>query len=138
MKINLGEVKAKRTNLNPQELGDPAERAAQWKQWQTNPVFDEVEMEKMVTAGVEKLMSMQNADGGWGWFFGYRESSWPHTTAVVVHGLLVAKQAGTAIPDAMLDRGIAWLMAYEKKQVAALQLHVEREALRKERQENQG
>jgi uncharacterized protein YfaS (alpha-2-macroglobulin family) len=132
LKINLAEVKAKRTNLNPQELGDSVARAAQWKQWQTNPVFDEVEMEKMVAKGIEKLMSMQNSDGGWGWFSGYREVSGPHTTAVVAHGLIVAKQNGAKIPDAMLNSGIAWLMAYERKQTAALQLHVEREALRKE------
>lgn len=132
LKINLGEVKAKRTNLNPQELGDSAQRAAQWKQWQTNPVFDEVEMEKMVGKGVEKLMSMQNSDGGWGWFSGYGEVSYPHTTAVVVHGLLVARENGAKVPEAMLNAGISWMIAYERKQVAALQLHVEREALRKE------
>ncbi len=132
LKINLAEVKAKRTNLNPQELGNSAERAAQWKQWQTNPVFDEVEMKMMVAKGIEKLMSMQVSDGGWGWFSGYGEVSYPHTTAVVVHGLLVAKQNGAAIPDPMLNAGIGWLMAYERKQTAALQLHVEREALRQE------
>jgi uncharacterized protein YfaS (alpha-2-macroglobulin family) len=128
--INLAEVKAKRTNLNPQELGNAADRAAQWAQWQNNPVFDELEMQKMVTAGVDRLTAMQNSDGGWGWFSGYGESSYPHTTAVVVHGLLVAKSNGAQIPDRMLDSGIAWLQAYENKQTAALQLHVEREALR--------
>jgi uncharacterized protein YfaS (alpha-2-macroglobulin family) len=51
---------------------------------------------------------------------------------VVVHGLLVAKQNGAKIPDAMLDSGVAWLTAHERKQIAALQLHVEREALRKQ------
>ena len=127
LKINLAEVKAKRTNLNPQELGDSAERVAQWKQWQTNPVFDEVEMEKMVAKGVDKLMSMQCSDGGWGWFSGYGESSYPHTTAVVVHGLLVAKLNGAEIPDQMLNSGIGWLMAYERKQTGALQLYVENE-----------
>ncbi|HEX7260618.1 MAG TPA: alpha-2-macroglobulin family protein, partial [Luteolibacter sp.] len=131
LKIDLAQVKAKRTNLNPQELGDSAERAEQWKQWQTNPVFDEVEMEKMAAKGVERLMSMQNADGGWGWFSGYAENSYPHTTAVVVHGLLVAKANGAEIPDLMLNSGIDWLTAYENKQTAALQLYVEREALRK-------
>ncbi|MGL5017030.1 MAG: alpha-2-macroglobulin, partial [Luteolibacter sp.] len=60
------------------------------------------------------------------------ESSWPHTTAVVVHGLLAAKANGAKIPERMLNSGIGWLMAHERKQVAALQLHVEREALRKE------
>jgi alpha-2-macroglobulin len=130
LKINLGEVKAKRNNLNPQELGDSAERAAQWRQWQRNPVFDEVEIEKMVTKGVERLMSMQNSDGGWGWFSGYGEISYCHTTAVVVHGLLVAKENGAKIPEAMLKSGINWLARYERTQVAALQLYVEREAQR--------
>lgn len=129
--INLAEVKAKRNNLNPQELGDAADRAAQWKQWQRNPVFDEDEIDRMVDTGIDKLMSMQNSDGGWGWFSGYGEYSYPHTTAVVVHGLLVAKQNGAEIPDRMLQSGIGWLIGYEKKQVAALQLHVEREAIRK-------
>ncbi|MCU0753450.1 MAG: hypothetical protein MUC40_10615 [Akkermansiaceae bacterium] len=133
--INLAEVKAKRTNLNPQELGNAADRAAQWKQWQSNPVFDADEMTKMVAAGVDRLMSMQNSDGGWGWFSGHGEYSYPHTTAVVVHGLLVAKANGANIPDRMLDSGIAWLMSYEKKQIAALQLHVERQALRDQRRQ---
>ena len=132
LKIDLAEVKAKRTNLNPQELGDATERAAQWKQWQTNPVFDEVEMERMVERGIERLTAMQMSDGGWGWFSGYREISYPHTTAVVVHGLLIAKQSGVEIPEAMLNSGLGWLMAYERREVAGLQLHVEREALRQE------
>ena len=132
LQINLAEVQAKRTNLNPQELGNADERAAQWQQWKHNPVFDADEMEKMAAAGVDKLMSMQNSDGGWGWFSGYGEHSYPHTTAVVVHGLLVAKSNDAHIPEPMLNAGIGWLMAYERKQIAALQLYVEREALRKE------
>ncbi|RYD18471.1 MAG: alpha-2-macroglobulin, partial [Verrucomicrobiaceae bacterium] len=111
LKIDLAEVRAKRNNLNPQELGNAADRAAQWKQWQRNPVFDDEEIDKMVGAGVDKLMSMQNSDGGWGWFSGYGEYSYPHTTAVVVHGLLVAKENGAAVPEQMLASGIAWLMA---------------------------
>jgi uncharacterized protein YfaS (alpha-2-macroglobulin family) len=132
LKINLAEVKAKRANLNPQELGNAAERAAQWKQWQENPVFDEVEMTKQVAAGVAKLMTMQNSDGGWGWFSGYGEYSYPHTTAVVVHGLLAAKSNGASVPEPMLNAGIGWLRAYERQQSAALQFHAEREALRKQ------
>ncbi len=132
LKINLAEVKAKRSKLNPQELGNPAVRAAQWQQWQTNPVFDEAEIAKMVAQGSERILAMQNADGGWGWFSGYREISYPHTTAVVVHGLGIAKANGAKIPQNCLDSGIAWLSAYERKQIVALQLHTEREALRKQ------
>ena len=36
--------------------------------------------------------NMQNADGGWGWFSGFGEQSWPHTTATVVHGLQIARE----------------------------------------------
>ena len=31
------------------------------------------------------------SDGGWGWFSGCGERSWPHTTALVVHGLQIAQ-----------------------------------------------
>ena len=41
----------------------------------------------MVKDGVERLTEMQLSDGGWGWFSGWGECSWPHTTALVVHGL---------------------------------------------------
>ncbi|MES2997013.1 MAG: MG2 domain-containing protein [Verrucomicrobiota bacterium] len=129
--INLDDVRTKRNNLNPQELGDPSLRAEQWKRWKENPVFDSAKLDDMTRAGVERLTAMQNGDGGWGWFSGYGESSYPHTTAVVVHGLLVAKENGAAVPRNVIDSGVAWLTAHERKQIAALQLHDEREALRK-------
>ncbi len=127
MNLNLGEIRAKRTNLNPQELGDAKARAAQWKQWQTNPVFDERELAAMVRTGLEKLASMQNGDGGWGWFSGTGERSYPHTTAVVVHGLLTGKAAGQAIDERMLTAGLNWLSAYEKENVQALKRYTERQ-----------
>jgi len=129
--VNLGEIRTKRNNLNPQELGDARDRAAQWKRWQRNPVFDEDEMAKMVEKGVERLAGMQNSDGGWGWFSGYGEQSYPHTTAVVVHGLLVAKANGATIPDGMISRGVAWLVGSEKKEVVALKRYADRVAAEK-------
>ncbi len=131
MGVTLAEIKAKRTNLNPQELSNSADRAAQWKLWQNNPIFDEEEMQKMIAQGIEKLTAMQNSDGGWGWFSGFGEESYPHTTAIVVHGLLVAKFNQVAVPDALLDHGIRWLAEYEDSQKNALQHHMEREILRK-------
>jgi uncharacterized protein YfaS (alpha-2-macroglobulin family)/tetratricopeptide (TPR) repeat protein len=129
--VNLGEIRTKRNNLNPQELGNAQDRAAQWKRWQRNPVFDEDEMAKMVKKGVERLAGMQNSDGGWGWFSGYGEQSYPHTTSVVVHGLLVAKANGATIPDGMISRGVAWLAGSEKKEVAALKRYADRVAAEK-------
>ena len=44
--------------------------------------------------GVTALTNMQCSDGGWGWFSGFGERSWPHTTAVVVHGLQERREGG--------------------------------------------
>jgi len=44
---------------------------------------------------------------GWGWFSGFGEHSYPHTTALVVHGLQVARDNDVALPPAMLDNGVA-------------------------------
>jgi len=121
MGIDLDDVKNKRTNLNAQEIGDPAERAAQWKRYKRNPVFDREEVTKMVKDGVERLIAMQCSDGGWGWFSGRGERSGPHTTATVVHGLQIAKNCDVAIPPTVLDRGIAWLVRYQDEQVRKLE-----------------
>ncbi len=119
MGIDLKDVAAKRANLNAQQVGDDAQRAADWKRRQRanyNPVFDEAMLDAMITQGVAKLASQQVADGGWGWFSGYGEQSWPHTTAVVVHGLQVARAAGVALPGGMLERGVEWLKRFQAQQ----------------------
>jgi len=120
MGVDLPAIRAKRTNLNAQELGDGAERARQWKRWGRNPVFDAAEVRKMVRRGVESLTEMQLADGGWGWFSGWGEHAFPHTTAVVVHGLQIAKRNDVALVPGVLERGVAWLDAYQQRQLKQL------------------
>ncbi len=120
MNLDLAAIRDKRTNLNAQEIGDPRERAAQWKRFDRNPVFDEAEVERMVKQGVRDLTAMQCSDGGWGWFSGYGERSYPHTTAVVVHGLQLAKENGVALVPEVLERGVAWMRNYQQEQVALL------------------
>src|SRR5207249_741784 len=71
----------------------------------------------MTAAGVQALVNMQLGDGGWGWFSGWGEHSWPHTTAVVVHGLQIAKQNGVVLPQGMLERGLDWLKNYQAQQI---------------------
>ena len=117
MQLNLKDIQAKRTNLNAQEIGDDVERAKRWKRFDRNPVFDEAEVQLMVKEGLERLTSMQCSDGGWGWFSGTGEHSWPHTTAVVVHGLQVARQNDVAIVPGVLERGVEWLKRYQDEQV---------------------
>lgn len=127
MEVDLEAVRNKRANLNPQEIGDDKERAKQWKHWQRNPVFNQKEVDKMVKAGVKRLMEMQLSDGGWGWFSGYGEYSSPHTTAVVVHGLAIAKKNGADVPEDRIQLGLKWLKDYEIKETEKIRMWDKRE-----------
>lgn len=75
----------------------------------------------MAKAGVAALQNMQCADGGWGWFSGYGEHSWPHTTAVVVHGLQIARENDIALLPNVLERGVEWLKNYQAQEIRKLQ-----------------
>ena len=133
MDIDLNEVKNKRANLNPQEIGDAAARAAQWRQGKGNPVWDKDEVDRMVRKGVKRLGEMQNRDGGWGWFSAYAQRSYPHTTAVVVHGLTLARANGARIPDDMLQRGVSWLRKHESGQAEMIRMWKKRKKRTKQR-----
>ncbi len=117
LKLNLKEIGEKRTNLNAQEIGDDKERAKGWKRFDRNPVFEEEELSRMVKDGVKALTEQQISDGGWGWFSGYGERSYPHTTCVVVHGLQVAKSNDVALVPGVLERGVEWLKRYQAEQL---------------------
>jgi uncharacterized protein YfaS (alpha-2-macroglobulin family) len=120
MGLDLPTIKAKRTNLNAQETGDDRQRAKQWLRYGHNPVFDQATVDDMVQAGVKRLADMQLSDGGWGWFSGYGERSYPHTTAYVVHGLQISRLNDVTLPGGMLERGIRWLQNYQNKQIERL------------------
>ena len=117
MRLDLKTIQEKRTNLNAQEIGDDRERAKGWKRFDRNPVFDEAEVRDMVKEGTRQLTDMQLADGGWGWFSGWGEHSYPHTTAYVVHGLQIAQRNDVALTPGMLERGVAWLRNYQATQI---------------------
>jgi uncharacterized protein YfaS (alpha-2-macroglobulin family) len=120
MGLDLTAIKAKRTNLNVQETGDDRQRAKQWLRYGHNPVFDQETVDDMVQGGVKRLADMQLSDGGWGWFSGYGERSYPHTTAYVVHGLQISRLNDVILPGGMLERGIRWLQNYQNKQIERL------------------
>ena len=120
MNLDLQAIRGKRTNLNAQEIGDDRQRRERSKTWDRNPVFDEAEVTRMVKSGVERLTSMQNSDGGWGWFSGFGERSYPHTTAVVVHGLAVAQKNDAALVPGTLENGVEWLKKYQAGEIQKL------------------
>ncbi|MEP3481147.1 MAG: MG2 domain-containing protein [Fuerstiella sp.] len=120
MGLSLEEIQAKRTNLNAQELGDPAKRAEQWKRYDSNPVFDQAAMQKIVTKGVTDLTNMQLSDGGWGWFSGTGERSSAHLTAQVVHGLTIAQANGVPVLPDVIQKGVQWLKNYQEVELRKL------------------
>ncbi len=119
--VDLKAIREKHTNLNAQQLGDARDRAKGYKGYEHNPVFDQAEVTKMAGAGLQRLADMQLSDGGWGWFSGYGEYASPHTTALVVHGLQIARQNDLKLPEGMLERGVAWLTSYQDKQARLLE-----------------
>ncbi|OJW22558.1 MAG: hypothetical protein BGO49_00810 [Planctomycetales bacterium 71-10] len=117
MGVDLKAIQAAHTNLNAQQIGP---NRTPFPKSDRNPVFDIDEVVKMARAGLDRLAEMQIADGGWGWFSGYGEKSYPHTTAQVVHGLQIARRNDLALPDGMLERGVAWLTNHQAEQVRLL------------------
>jgi uncharacterized protein YfaS (alpha-2-macroglobulin family) len=117
MNLDLAAIGEKRTNLNAQEIGDDRERAKGWRRFEINPVFEPAELDRIVKDGVKALTEQQISDGGWGWFSGVGEHSYPHTTAVVVHGLQIAKANDVALVPGVLERGVQWLKNYQAEQL---------------------
>ncbi|MEC7603872.1 MAG: alpha-2-macroglobulin, partial [Planctomycetota bacterium] len=120
MNVDLASVETHLSNLNAQEIGVDAERAKQWKRYDRNPVFDTDEVNRMVKEGLKRIAEMQVSDGGWGWFSGYGERSFPHTTAVVVHGLQVARANDVALVPGLLENGVAWLKRHQEAEIEKL------------------
>ena len=113
MGVNLEDLERRRTNLNAQELGGPAERIerqrADWKRrgwwwpYTPSPVFSTAKMKKIVNEGLVRLYDFQQADGGWGWWKDDRSS--PYLTAYVVWGLYLASENDVALDAGVLQRG---------------------------------
>ncbi|MBQ9799131.1 MAG: hypothetical protein IJO40_04235, partial [Thermoguttaceae bacterium] len=115
--VDLASLKEKRANLNAQELGDAKERAAQWSRNASHEaVYDVDEARKLSQTGVDKLVAAQCGDGGWGWFSGVGEHSTAEMTALVVRGLILARDNDQAVPEHALQNGVAWLQNYQREE----------------------
>lgn len=122
--VDLAALKDKRANLNAQELGDASVRAQRWNKRPKNsdyePVFDLAEGRKRAEVGIERLAAMQNPDGGWGWFYGYGESSSPRQTALIARGLKLALDSDAPVDQSMIDRGRNYLIQHEREEALKL------------------
>jgi len=66
-----------------------------------------VELQSMVSNGVQVLNNQQHSDGGWGWFSEY--DSDPYISAYGLSGLLQAKKDGFTVPDQTIQRAKDYL-----------------------------
>ncbi|HEY0068941.1 MAG TPA: alpha-2-macroglobulin family protein, partial [Chloroflexia bacterium] len=62
---------------------------------------------------LKRLAELQQPDGGWSWWEDGPSSWWQ--TAYVVQGLVEARKAGHAVPDALLQRGIERLQQFQQE-----------------------
>ncbi len=62
------------------------------------------ELPAMVAAGLQRLYNFQQADGGWGWWQNDKSNPW--TSAYVVMGLAMARDADHPVDLAVLSRGV--------------------------------
>lgn len=65
------------------------------------------DLEAVLQVQLQRLYTLQNADGGWGWWSG---DSRPWLTAYALHGLRLAREAGFAVSDDALERATSFLI----------------------------
>ncbi len=83
----------------------------------TKPSHDPATFRRVISDSRKMILGMVNADGGWGWFSGHREQSYPDTTAFVLDALLTAKENGEKIPQSILDCAAEWLAIHARKRI---------------------
>ena len=66
------------------------------------------DLEKNVQAGLQKLLSFQRSNGGFG-YFPASPRSYPYLTAYVLEGFKVARNAGVAVDQRVIDKALSYL-----------------------------
>ena len=126
MKLDLKDDPEKRTNLNAQEIGDDARSApSSGSASDRNPVFDEAEVQNDGEGrrqAADRACSSPTAAGAGS--AASASSRYPHTTAVVVHGLQIAQAQ---------RRGAAARRARARRRLAARRTRTEQVAAAQER-----
>jgi alpha-2-macroglobulin len=67
-------------------------------------------LSEQLPRSLQRLYALQQLDGGWGWW--ESDASDPWITAYVIQGLVEARRAGFDVDQAVLERGVDFLAAY--------------------------
>jgi uncharacterized protein YfaS (alpha-2-macroglobulin family) len=69
--------------------------------------IDDADLQTKIRAGIDRLVSFQHEDGGWGWW--QTDESHPFMTAYVVAGLSQAQQGGATVSADVVNKGVDWI-----------------------------
>ncbi len=97
---------------NSRDLTEMASRLGRTNR-SDNPIYDAKTVDEMTREGLQRLYTMQRADGGWGWWPGSSNSD-EYMSAYVVYGLWQAQKADVKVRDEVLQRGMDYLQAQMK------------------------
>jgi uncharacterized protein YfaS (alpha-2-macroglobulin family) len=64
-------------------------------------------LDRTLNEGLVHLLSLQNSDGGWGWWQGNESDA--YITAYVLFGLVKAKEAGITVPDEAMTNASSYI-----------------------------
>ena len=67
----------------------------------------EANLKEQVSTGLQRLYNQQHTDGGWGWWVD--DKSDVTVSTYVMLGLVKAQQAGFAVDQSVIDRGVGYL-----------------------------
>jgi len=98
--LNLEAIQEKRREL---PTLTPEQRDGYW----TSPIFDTDELNRIVNTCLQRIVSWQHGNGGWGWWGSSRPSV--YQTCYVMYCLNIAKQAGIEIQPHILNRGFNYI-----------------------------
>lgn len=77
-------------------------------------VIEGKNLDEMVQKGISRLETMQQGDGGWGWW-STNGGSDPFISAYVSEYLLIAKSQGHGVPNSMLERAKSFLSSEKEE-----------------------
>ncbi|MBN1900598.1 hypothetical protein JW926_04645 [Candidatus Sumerlaeota bacterium] len=80
-----------------------------------SPIFDEGELDDMIKKGLARITSMQQGDGGWGWWT--KDASSSYLSCYVLYALCTAQQCDAAIDENMITRGMDFLKRWEEEEM---------------------
>lgn len=80
-------------------------------QWVDSKKRNKTDIKDMVARGINRLLAMQTASGGFGYWPG-EDASDPWGTAYVTHMLLDAKKLGYSVPQSALSNALSFLESY--------------------------